>query len=84
MVSWYEADRMSHGYHGVNSDEVYPVADIRDHAYMSDRGCVMIIWAGSLPTARGLQYSGCHWKKVCVIIVGVVSRDLVSSSRIQV
>ena len=48
---------MGHGYPGVNLDEVWPVADIRDHAYMLDRGCVMMIWAKSLPRARGLQYS---------------------------
>jgi len=49
-------DWTGHGYPGLNSDEVWPVADIRDCTYMSDRGCVMI-WAKSLPRAGGLLYT---------------------------
>ena len=30
---------------------------MQDHVYVSDRGCVMMVWAGSLPRARRLQYS---------------------------
>jgi len=46
---------MGHTYPGVN--KVWPVADIRDCTYMSDGGHVMMIWAESLPRARGLQCS---------------------------
>jgi len=48
---------MDQRYHGVNTDEVEPLADIRDHAYMLDREGVMTIWAESLPRADGLQYT---------------------------
>jgi len=44
---------MGHKYPGVNSDEVWPVADIRDCACMSDRGHVMMIWAESYPELEG-------------------------------
>jgi len=61
-VSWYGVDQTDHGYHGVNLDEVQPLADIRDCAYMSDRGGVVMMWAKSLPRAVGLQYTSSQLK----------------------
>ena len=39
---------------------------MRDHAYVSDRGCVMMVWAGSLPRAGRLQYTSSQLKILTV------------------
>src|SRR5882724_9912465 len=65
---------MGHRYPVVNLDDVQPVADMRDHAYMLDRRCVMMIWAKSLPRAEGLQYSATPKPRLRYMVSGVPFR----------
>src|SRR5882724_11792704 len=62
---------MGHRYPIVNPDDVQPVADMRDHTYMLDRRCVMMIYCQMLDWG--------HWGALGSDVLGV--QDSTGDSR---